>query len=60
MNLLAVVASLIESHFSQFYNELMPMMIQILTNVPMTNMTQMTLRSRTIEAMGFMIEAVSV
>jgi hypothetical protein len=59
MNLLAVVASLIESHFSQFYNELMPMMIQILTNVPMTNMTQMTLRSRTIEAMGFMIEAVS-
>jgi len=58
MNLLSVVASLIEGQFAQFYNQLMPMMIQILNNVPMTNMTQMTLRSRTIEAMGFMIEAV--
>ena len=32
--------------------------MQILTNVGMTNMTQMTLRARTIEAMGYMIEAV--
>jgi hypothetical protein len=37
----------------------MPMMMQILTNVAMTNMTQMTLRARTIEAMGYMISAVS-
>lgn len=59
MNLLSVVASLIEKEFSKFYNQLMPLMIQILNNVAMTNMTQMTLRARTIEAMGFMIEAVS-
>jgi hypothetical protein len=38
---------------------MMPMMIQILNNVGTANMSQMTLRSRTIEAMGFMIEAVS-
>lgn len=58
MNLLSVVASLIEGQFAQFYNQLMPMMIQILNNVVMTNMTQMTLRSRTIDAMGYFIEAV--
>ena len=59
MNLLSVVADLIQSQFAKFYNDLMPMMMQILTNVAMTNMTQMTLRARTIEAMGFMISAVS-
>jgi hypothetical protein len=59
MNLLSVMASLIQGEFAKFYDQLMPMMTQILSNVAMTNMQQMTLRSRTIEAMGFMIEAVS-
>lgn len=59
MNLLSVVANLIQGEFAKFFNRLMPLMMLILTDVPMTNMIQMTLRSRTIEAMGFMIEAVS-
>lgn len=59
MNLLSVVAELIQGQFAKFYNNLMPMMMQILTNVAMTNMSQMSLRAKTIEAMGFMISAVS-
>lgn len=39
MNLLSVVASLIEGKFAQFYNQMMPLMLQILNNVAMTNMT---------------------
>ncbi len=37
----------------------MPLMMQILNGVSSTNMQQMTLRARTIETMGFMIEAVA-
>jgi hypothetical protein len=59
MSLLSVVASLIEKEFSKFYNVMIPLMMQILTNVGTANMQQMTLRARTIEAMGFMIEAVA-
>ena len=59
MNLLSVVASIIGGEFAKFYTQLMPMMMQILTGVAMTNMSQMTLRARTIDAIGFMIEAVS-
>jgi len=58
MNLISVVASLIENDFGPYFDQLMNLMTQILTMVGMTSMSQMTLRARTIEAMGFMIEAV--
>lgn len=45
MNLISVTASLIDKEFALYYNQLMPLMLQILQNVPMTNMQQMTLRS---------------
>ena len=59
MSLLSVAASLIEKEFAKFYSVLMPMMLRILDNVGAVTMQQKTLRARTIEAMGFMIEAVS-
>ena len=59
MNLLSVVASLIDREFAKYYLSLMPLMMQILNNVGTTNQQQMNLRARTIETMGFMIEAVA-
>ena len=59
MNLLSVIAAIIEKEFAKYYSVLMPIMLNILTNVPMKTMPQMTLRARTIEAIGFMIEAVT-
>lgn len=35
MNLLSVVATIIETEFAKYYNDFMPMMMQILTNVGM-------------------------
>jgi hypothetical protein len=49
----------LEKDFAQYYNEFMPMMLEILNNVGMTTIEQKTLRARTIDSMGFMIEAVS-
>lgn len=59
MNLLGLMASLIGKDFAQYYNDFMPMMYEILNNVGQATLAQKTLRSRTIEAMGFMIEAVA-
>ena len=59
MNLLSAVAQLIEKEFSKYFNVLIPLMMQILVNVGTTNQQQMNLRARTIETMGFMIEAVA-
>jgi hypothetical protein len=59
MNLLSIVAAIIESEFSKYYNEFMPLLMSILENVGMETISQKNLRSKTIEAMGFMIEAVS-
>lgn len=35
MNLLSVTASIIEGEFSKYFNEFMPMMMQILKNIGM-------------------------
>ena len=59
MNLLSLTATLIDQDFAVYYSEFMPMMLEILTKVGMTTMQQKNLRSKTIEAMGFMIEAIS-
>jgi hypothetical protein len=59
MNLLSAVAQLIDKEFSKYFNVLIPLMMQILINVGTTNQQQMNLRARTIETMGFMIEAVA-
>lgn len=59
MNLLSAVAQLSEKDFAKYYGVLMPIMMQILTNVGTANMQQMNLRARTIETMGYMIEAVA-
>lgn len=59
MNLLSAVAQLIEKEFSKYFSVLVPLMMQILLNVGTTNQQQMNLRARTIETMGFMIEAVA-
>ena len=59
MNLLSLVAAIIESEFAKYYNEFMPLLMSILTNVGMETLSQKSLRAKTIEAMGFMIEAVA-
>jgi hypothetical protein len=59
MNLLSAVAQLIGKEFAKYYDDLMPLMMQILANIGTANMQQMTLRARTIETMGYMIEAVA-
>jgi hypothetical protein len=59
INLIKISASILEKDFAQYYNEFMPMMLEILNNVGMTTIEQKTLRARTIDSMGFMIEAVS-
>jgi hypothetical protein len=59
MNLLSVVATIIDTEFAKYYSVLVPIMTNILRNVPSTTMSQMTLRARTIEALGYMIEAVT-
>lgn len=59
MNLLSAIAQLIEKEFSKYFGVLIPLMMQILLNVGTTNQQQMNLRARTIETMGFMIEAVA-
>jgi hypothetical protein len=59
MNLLSVVATIIDTEFAKYYSVLVPIMTDILRNVPSTTMSQMTLRAKTIEALGFMIEAVT-
>jgi hypothetical protein len=59
MNLLSAVAQLIEKEFSKYFSVLIPLMMQILLNVGTANQQQMNLRARTIETMGYMIEAVA-
>lgn len=59
MNLLSCIAAIIDTEFAKYYSVLVPIMTDILRNVPSTTMAQMTLRARTIEALGFMIEAVT-
>ena len=58
MNLISISASLIEEEFSKFYNQYMPLMLEILSSVGMVTAQQKNLRAKTIEALGFMIEAV--
>lgn len=59
MALLSLMASLIGKDFAQYYNDFMPMMFEILNNIGSQTIQQKTLRSRTIESMGFMIESVA-
>jgi len=59
MNLLNVSASLIEEQFSKYFKSFLPLMYEILDNVESTTVSQMNLRARTIESIGFMISAVS-
>lgn len=59
MNLLNVSATLIEDQFSKYFASFMPLMIEILDNVEGKTISQMNLRARTIESIGFMISAVS-
>ena len=59
MNLLSIVAAIIDSEFAKYYNEFMPLLMSILVNVGVDTHSQKNLRAKTIEAMGFMIEAVS-
>lgn len=59
MNLLNISATLIEDQFSKYFSKFMPLMIEILDNVESKTVSQMNLRARTIESIGFMISAVS-
>jgi hypothetical protein len=59
MSLISCLASIIDKDFAKYYNDFMPMMLEILTVVGNQNMAQKNLRARTIEAMGYMIEAVA-
>lgn len=59
MNLISIMANIIEKDFAKYYNDLMPMMLEIISVVGMQTMQQKNLRAKTIETMGFMIEAVT-
>jgi hypothetical protein len=58
MNLLNVSATLIEGNFNRYFDKFMPLMNEILDNVEAKTISQMNLRARTIESMGYMISAV--
>lgn len=53
------MATIIDQEFAKYYNELVPMMLELLNHIGMQTIEQKTLRSKTIETMGFMIEAVA-
>lgn len=59
MNLLNISATLIEDQFSKYFARFMPLMVEILDNVEAKGVSQMNLRARTIESIGYMISAVS-
>lgn len=59
MSLISITATIIDSEFANYYNDFMPLMNEILDNISMINMQQKVLRARTIDAIGYMIEAVS-
>lgn len=59
MNLLNVSATVVEDQFAKYFNGFMPLMIEILDNVEGKTMSQMNLRARTFESIGFMISAVA-
>ena len=48
LNLLSCIANIIEKDFAPYYTIFMPMMLEILTNVGMTTMSQKTLRAQAI------------
>lgn len=59
MNLINVSASLLEDHFSKYFNCFLPLMIKILQKVEGTTTQQKNLRARTFESIGTLIAAVS-
>ena len=59
LSLIMVIAEVIEADFAPFYNKIMPLMTEVLTNVPMETMSQKKLRAKAIETIGSMIIAVA-
>lgn len=58
IQLLATIATVIQSDFGTYYNDFMPLMTEILMNVKGDNIEQKKLRAKAIETMGSMIDAV--
>ncbi len=59
LNLLSITSTIIDKDFAKYYNVFMPMMVEILTNIPSTSVEQKSLRSKTITTIGFLISSVS-
>lgn len=56
--LLAVIAQVISTEFSQYYNQFMPGLIQILQNTSNSTAKERDLKANTIQCIGFLMEAV--
>lgn len=59
MNVLNTAIDLIEEDFAKYFNEFMPLMVQILSVVKAETPEQKKIRARVIESMGVMIQSVS-
>jgi len=57
--LISTVAHVITSDFAEYYNDFMPLMTEILTNVGTKTMSEKNLRAKAIDSIGSMIIAVS-
>jgi hypothetical protein len=57
--LLSAVCNVIIEDFGQYYNDFMPLMMQILQNVGNVEMQDKKLRAKTIDTVGSIIIAVS-
>lgn len=58
LNVLSIVAVAIGENFSNYYNVFMPGLKDLLMNIPMTNQKQITIRTLTIECIGFLVSSI--
>lgn len=58
LNVLSMIASVIGDNFSNYYNVFMPGLKQLLMSLPMTTQKQVTIRTLTIECIGFLVSSI--
>lgn len=59
LDLLSLVASIIESKFAKYYNHFTPLLLGIFAKMPMTTVPQQTMRAKIITTLGFLVQSVS-
>jgi hypothetical protein len=58
LNVLSMIATVIGDNFSNYYNVFMPGLKQLLMTLPMTTQKQITIRTLTIECIGFLVSSI--